>query len=86
MEELIQKHIHCRNKINEYTKLLDQNKEQIKKRLKDEPSGTTYEKNGYQVQLKTMQKSSITKKNVPSDIWEQYSVITPYEVLYVKKK
>lgn len=86
MEELIQKYIYCRNKANDYNKQMEELKQKIKILLKEESNNMKYEKNGYEAIVKTMHKSSILKKNVPSDIWEKYSIITPYEILSVKKK
>lgn len=85
MEELIDKYIHIRDKINDYNKQLELYKEKIKSELKSYPE-TNYEKNGCNASIKTQYRSQILKKDVPVDIWEKYSVTTPCEVLYVKKK
>jgi hypothetical protein len=85
MEELIDRYVHARNKANDYTKLMEEYKIKIKSMLKEEPS-QSFAKNGATATVKTLYKSTISKKNVPEDIWEKYSVTTPYEVLQVAKK
>lgn len=86
MEETIQKYIHYRNKISEYTKHMDELKKQIKAQLKETTTNMNYEKNGYEANIRTMYKTTINKKDVPTDVWEKYSVTTQYEILNVKKK
>lgn len=85
MEELIDRFVHARNKINDYTKLMEEYKTKIKALLKEEP-GMAYAKNGATATIKTLYRSTMSKKNVPEDIWEKYSVTTPYEMLQVQKK
>jgi hypothetical protein len=85
MEDLVQKYIHARNKANEYTKIQEDYKEKIKALLKDTPN-KSYIQNGVEATLKSSLRSTIQKNNVPSDIWERYSVTTPFETLVVKKK
>jgi hypothetical protein len=53
--------------------------------LKDIPN-KAYSQNGIEASMKSSIRSTIQKNNVPSDIWEKYSVSTPYEMLVVKKK
>ena len=36
--------------------------------------------------IKSMNRASISKKDVPNDFWERYSVMTQYDTLYVKNK
>jgi len=85
MDELVEKYIHARNKATEYTKLQETYKEKIKTMLKDIPN-KAYSQNGIEASMKSSIRSTIQKNNVPSDIWEKYSVSTPYEMLVVKKK
>ena len=85
MEELIDRYVHARNKANDYTKHMEEYKSKIKAMLKEE-SNQSFSKNGATASIKTLYKSTISKKNVPEDIWEKYSVTTPYEVLQVQKK
>lgn len=85
MDEYIEKYIHARNKMNEYSKYMDDYKNKIKTLLKEE-TNMSYSKNGLEAQIKTMYKSTIQKKNIPEELWEKYSSTTPYEVLNVKKK
>jgi hypothetical protein len=85
MEELIDRYVHARNKANDYTKHMEEYKSKIKALLKEE-TNQSFSRNGATASIKTLYKSTISKKNVPEDVWEKYSVTTPYEVLQVQKK
>ena len=85
MEDILQKYMEARNKVTHYTKIQEDCKLLIKARLKSEHENS-YEKDGVVAHLKTQYKSTVQKKDVPSEIWEKYAVTTPFEVLTVKKK
>jgi hypothetical protein len=84
MDELIDKYIQLRDKSLEYQKKLEDARNKIKQKLK-EINEIQYCKNGYEVKLYTHIRSSMNKKDTPSDIWEKYAVMTKYDVLNVKK-
>ena len=85
IQDLLESYIHARNKCTEYTKKMDDLKLKIKSSLKEEPTGS-FSRDGLEANVKTLYKTSIPKKDCPSDIWEKYSVTTQYEQLNVKKK
>ena len=40
---------------------------------------------GMKVERKILQKNVMTKKSVPNDVWNQYSTISRYDTIYLKK-
>jgi len=86
MEEYLEKYLLTKEKIQENTKRMEIYKKKIKQYMKHENVSSYTSKQGFSAQLKTLHKSVIQKKNVPQDIWEKYSTITPYDILFIKKK
>lgn len=84
MDELIEKYLSAKSKAQEYTKLMDYYNKKIKSILKDEPNHK-YTGSNATAQMRNLYKSTLTKKNVPSDVWEKYSTTTPYDILIIKK-
>lgn len=84
MREWIERYVGLREQISTLQKEMDELKEKIKQDLKsrDEPS---YSKNGCEAVLKESIRSTMTKKDVPPDVWEKYSTSTKIETLYIKK-
>jgi predicted phage-related endonuclease len=84
MREWIERYVEVREKVSTLQKEMDELKEKIKNDLKnrDQPS---YSKNGCEAVLKESIRSTMNKKDVPSDVWEKYSTSTKIETLYIKK-
>lgn len=85
LEDLLAKYweIKCQQDI------LNRKMEKIKSHLKHkmkEISERQYETKDCTVSLNSVKRTSISKKDVPENIWEKYSVCTVFETLHVKKK
>lgn len=85
MEELIEQYKHYKKELDVLTKKMEKTKQKIKIKLNEYPE-KKYENETNIVYVKSMNRTSISKKDVPEDFWEQYSVITQYDTLYVKDK
>jgi len=85
MEELVQQYKHYKKEMDNVVKKMEKTKQKMKIKLKEYPE-KKYENEDNIVYLKSMNRTSISKKDVPVDLWEQYSVITKYETLYVKDR
>lgn len=85
MEELVQQYKHYKKEMDNVVKKMEKTKQKIKIKLNDYPE-KKFENEENIVYLKSMNRTSISKKDVPVDLWEQYSVITKYDTLYVKDR
>ena len=85
MEELVQQYKHYKKEMDNIVKKMEKTKQKIKIKLNDYPE-KKFENEENIVYLKSMNRTSISKKDVPVDLWEQYSVITKYDTLYVKDR
>lgn len=85
MEELIQNYQQYKSEIDLLTKKMEKVKQKIRGKLNELPS-KEYQNKNVRVFLKSMNRTTISKKDVPNDIWEKFSVMTPYETLYIKNK
>lgn len=85
MEELLKNYFDVKLKVEQYESQLEKLKKKIKEKVKDLPK-STFENDNYKVILQKLKRSGISKKDVPCSIWEQYSVITPYEMVSIRDK
>lgn len=85
MEELIEKYKQYKKEMDSLSKKMEKTKQKMKLKLNEYPE-KKYENETDVVYVKSMKRTSVSKKDVPEDFWEQYSVITQYDTLYVKEK
>jgi hypothetical protein len=85
MEELLEKYKQYKRDMDSLSKKMEKTKQKIKLKLNEYPE-KKYENETDVVYVKSMKRTSVSKKDVPEDFWEQYSVITQYDTLYVKEK
>lgn len=85
MNELIEQYKQYRKEINILERKMEKTKQKMKLKLSETPN-KKFENDTNIVYLKSMKRTSISKKDVPSDFWQRYSVITQYDTLYVKDK
>lgn len=85
MENLLEHYFEMKKKYDHYEKELKKIKEKVKEKLKDEPS-RGFENELYKVMVQKLKRTSISKNDIPSSLWEQYSIITPYEILSIREK
>ena len=65
-------------KINKYKRLVD--------RFMDEKGSNTVTSSDYTLRRKEMSRATISKKNVPKKIWDEYSKSSTYKAYYLSKK
>jgi len=85
IDRLIEKYEETRVEIA----LLEKKMEKYRKKLKDEFARrelTEYKNAGFVVRKQVQTRSSMCKKNVPDEIWDQYSTSQQVEILTVRKK
>lgn len=85
MEDLIEKYKQYKRDMDTISKKMEKTKQKIRLKLNEYPE-KKYENETDVVYVKSMKRTSVSKKDVPEDFWEQYSVITQYDTLYVKEK
>lgn len=85
IDQYIEKYLEYKNKYTEIDKKVEKYKKEIKSFLKKSKL-EKYDNAQASVTLQIAKKSTIAKKNTPSEIWEKYSKETNYEILNVKKK
>ena len=65
-------------KINKYKRVVD--------RFMDEKGNNTVTSSDYTLRRKEMSRATISKKNVPKKIWDEYSKSSTYKAYYLSKK
>jgi len=81
----MEEYIHCQRKLKDYQMKLDKLKQRLKSKLEKE-KGRTLTVLDYYLELKTIRKENIDRKQIPKDIWNQYSKSSTYDILLVRKK
>jgi len=84
MENLIDQYIEIQKKYKEYEKKLEHIKTKLKMIMKKD-NKKKMEINGYVMDLNLRYRTDINRKELPEEIYEKYSVKTPYEILTIKK-
>ena len=84
MEEILAKYYTAKEKIKDLQELLDNYKEIIEEYL-DDNTKDKLTTSGFNVERKTMTTQRLSKKNCPSDIWDEYSKTYQTTSLHVKK-
>lgn len=85
IEIAIEKYLDYKEKFEEIQKKMEKYKKNIKTEL-GKLNTKTYQSSLASVSLQTANKSTISKKEIPSDLWEKYSKKTQYDILQVRKK
>lgn len=87
--EMIAKFIEAKQKLAEWEKRHDKYKAMIEEHMRDRDLTTldhTVDEIPYQIKKLIMNRETLCKKDVPSDIWERYSKSTRYTMIRVDKK
>ena len=85
MENLIEEYFEVKKKYDYYEKEMKKKKEKIKEKVKHlQPQ--SFENELYKVIFQKLKRTSISKNDIPSSLWEQYSIITPYEMVSIREK
>ena len=85
MDELLEQYKDCKKQMDVLSRKIEKVRHKIKTKLSEYP-GKKFENETNVAYIKSMNRASICKKDVPNDFWERYSVMTQFETLYVKNK
>ncbi len=85
MDEIITKYWEVKYQQDILDKKMEKIKTQLKLKLKEYPD-RKYETKDCVALVKSSKRTSITKKDVPASVWEQYSVCTAFDMLNVRRK
>ena len=77
MDQLLEKYFLAKEKLKDIQELVDYYKEEIEDNL-DENKKEYYKGLMYSVERKTMTVNRVSKKDLPEDIWDEYS--KPYKI------
>lgn len=84
LDELMRDWSKVKSKISELEEREKSIKDLITNIMNDNKSDILTTEN-YNVKRRYMEKSTISKKDVPNDIWEKYSKISKYSAMYLKR-
>jgi hypothetical protein len=85
MEELLAKYWEIKYQQDILDKKMERVKSQLKQKVKEIPD-RKFETKDSTVTLTSTKRTTISKKDVPTNIWEQYSVCTVFDMLNIRKK
>jgi len=85
MEELLAKYWEIKFQQDILQKKMEKIKAQVKLKIKELPE-RKFETKDSIVSLTSSKRTSISKKDVPTNIWEQYSVCTAFDTLTIRQK
>ena len=83
MEELLCRYSEVKRVLDSYTKKMKQVRDKIKRELGKEGN---FENDLYRIELQQKTRSSIVRKDTPSDVWQTYATTTAYETLHIVEK
>ncbi len=85
MEQLLANYFALKQELDQRGKQLEKMRTIIKQQLK-EANLQKFENKEYHVVLSKGNRTTMHRKGVPEDIWERYSVCTPFEMISIKQK
>mgnify|MGYP006218286581 CR=1 FL=1 len=83
MDELADRYFEVKRVLDAYTKKMKHIREKIKRALDKD---VKFESPQYRIELQQKTRSSMIRKDTPSEIWQTYAKNTEYEVLHVVEK
>ena len=87
--EIIAKFIEAKQKLSEWEKRHEKYKNMIEEHMRERDLATldhTIDDTSYQIKKLIMNRETLCKKDVPTDIWEKYSKSTRYTMIRLDKK
>ena len=84
MNELINNWYELKKQIKLLEKKSNLYRKKIEKIMDQRDTNTLYS-NKFRITRRTIHTSHLTKKNVPKDIWDEYSTTTTHKSYYMKK-
>jgi hypothetical protein len=82
---LLQKWSEAKNEIINLEKKIEKYK-RIATSIMDQQGNNTVSSDDYTLRRKEMSRTTISKKNVPQDIWNKYSKLSKYKAYYLSEK
>jgi hypothetical protein len=82
---LLQKWSEAKNEIINLEKKIEKYK-RIASSIMDQQGNNTVSSDDYTLRRKEMSRTTISKKNVPQDVWNKYSKLSKYKAYYLSEK
>jgi len=82
---LLQKWSEAKNEITNLEKKIEKYK-RIATSIMDQQGNNTVSSDEYTLRRKEMSRTTISKKNVPQDVWNKYSKLSKYKAYYLSEK
>jgi hypothetical protein len=85
IQNLLKKWADAKTEIADLEKKIEKYK-RVVNRFMDEKGNNTITSSQYTLRRKEMSRATISKKNVPTEIWNRYSKPSTYKAYYLSKK
>jgi hypothetical protein len=85
IQNLVKKWADAKTEIADLEKKIEKYK-RVVNRFMDEKGNNTITSSQYTLRRKEMTRATISKKNVPTEIWNKYSKPSTYKAYYLSKK
>ena len=85
MKELLENYQQIKEKLEYYSSKLEKIKKKIKSEVEKMPS-KQFETKDFSISVKSINRQTISKKSVPKDSWNKYSLTSTYSQLNIKDK
>lgn len=85
IQNLLKKWADAKTEIADLEKKIEKYK-RVVNRFMDEKGNNTITSSQYTLRRKEMSRATISKKNVPTEIWNKYSKPSTYKAYYLSKK
>ena len=85
IKDILQKWADAKTEIADLEKKIEKYKRGVN-RFMDEKGNNTITSSQYTLRRKEMTRATISKKNVPTEIWNKYSKPSTYKAYYLSKK
>jgi hypothetical protein len=85
IDDIVNHYLEYKTKSDLIDKKLVKLRKQIKDYLQTKPN-RKYEMEKHVASIVSSKRNGISKKDIPSDLWEKYSVCTKFDMVVVRKK
>ena len=85
IKDSVEQWFKAKEKVSFYEKQSEKLKQQVIEYMKDKDVETLVTTN-YIVSKKSMSRDTLSKKDVPDDVWKKYAKNISYEAFYIKEK
>lgn len=85
ISSVVTKWLECRQKLDEYTRKTERYRNLVEQHMVDSGinrmAGWSSDGKAYKISLSTRSRESLSKKDVPPEVWEQYAKASRFRVL-----